>query len=385
MASARVAFITPGSFPIPSTRSSSVERVVEKFVPLLKPHVEPRIYGRTGKSLPRKGFVKDVVCERFNAKNKSTYIQSVGRALRRFSPQYIQVENRPQYVLSIRRRYPSARIWLNLHSSTFIGAKYISLSKLRRCFREADKIVVNSEFLRRTVAAKVPEAAHKLHVVYPGVDTARFSSRFSEEGAAKRAAERDKKGLNGRKVVIFMGRLIPLKGVHHLLKVIPKLVQAHPDLLVVIVGSPYYGSHRTTAYSRKLTRLGRKYQRHVRFVPYVPYSEVPNWFISADIAVVPSGQREAFGLVNVEAMASGLPVIATRAGGMKEIIKDGTTGYLIDEHRIETELKARLLQLLQDKSLRHQMGKESRERVERVFTWEHTAEQWLTILRGNGN
>lgn len=381
MTPAKVAFVTPGSFPIPSSRSSSVERVVEKFVPLLKPHVEPRIYGKTARYLPRTSLVNGVVCERFHAANKVNYVASVGRAMKSFAPNCIQIENRPHYVLTVKRKYPSARIWLNLHSSTFLRQSHISPAKLRRCLLAADRIIVNSEFLRLTVAAKVPEASSRLRVVYPGVETHRFPSQFTEEGAAKRAAERERKGLNGRKVVIFIGRLIPLKGVHHLLRIVPKLARIHPDLLVVIVGSPFYGSHRSTAYSRKLLQLGKKCPRNVKFVPYVPYSEVPDWFAAADMAVVPSGQREAFGLVNVEAMACGLPVIATRAGGMKEIIRDGETGFLIDHNRIEAELEEKLLLLLQDKILRHYMGRKSRERVEQNFSWEHTAERWLKVLR----
>ncbi|MFF2090942.1 glycosyltransferase family 4 protein [Paenibacillus sp. NPDC058174] len=382
MASPRVAFVTPGSFPIPSGKSSSVERVVEKFVPLLKPYAEPRIYGKSMRGLAKTGYVNGVLCERFNAVNKAAYIAAAGRAIARFAPSHIQVENRPLYVLALRRRYPRKQIWLSLHSSTFIGGKYLTRSKLRQCLRAADKIIVNSEFLLRTVASRVPEARSKLKVVYPGVEPERFPSRFSDEGMSMRSLIREQKGLSGRRVVIFLGRLIPLKGVHHLLHAAPVLAQIDPELLIVIVGSPFYGSHRTTAYSRSLHKLARNCPRNVRFVPYVPYTEVPKWFIASDIAVVPSGQREAFGLVNVEAMACGLPVVATNAGGMKEIIRDGETGFLINSGRVESELVDKLRMLLLDKELRDRMGAASRKRVEQMFTWQHTANRWLKLLRG---
>lgn len=98
------------------------------------------------------------------------------------------------------------------------------------------------------------------------------------------------------------------------------------------------------------------------------------------MAIVPSGQREAFGLVNVEAMATGLPVVATRAGGMKEIVRDGVTGYLISQQNLESELKAKLHALLESSELRASMGKKSRERVERNFTWQHTGRSWMNVL-----
>lgn len=384
MSSTKMAIVTPGSFPIPSPNSSSVERVVEKFAPLLRPSAEPRIYGRLSRRLPKRGQFKGIVCERFSAASKSRYIEEVGRAISRFNPDVIDVENRPQYVLTMKRLHPGKPVWLYLHSSTFIKSPYITVSKLKRCLRAADKIIVNSNFLWRVVVSKVPEAATKLAVIYPGVDTERFPSQYSAEGAAIREKLRRKRGLTGKKVVLFMGRLIPLKGVHHLLSIVPQLAKKHPDLVVVIVGSPFYGSHRKTAYSRSLERLGRKCPGHVRFVPYVPYSKVPGWMLVADAVVVPSGQREAFGLVNVEAMSCGVPVVATRAGGMKEVVRDGITGYLVSLNQVEEELKERLSTLLSDKALREQLGRKSRERVENTFTWRHTANQWLRLMKKSG-
>ncbi|OBZ13385.1 MULTISPECIES: glycosyltransferase family 4 protein [Bacillales] len=384
MAPIKVAIVTPGSFPIPSSGSSSVERVVEKFAPLLMPYAEPRIYGKLSRSLPRLGQFKGVVCERFSAASKQRYIHEVGRAVKRFSPHVIDVENRPQFVLTMKQMNPGKRVWLYLHSSTFISPNHISPAKLHQCLQAADKIIVNSEFIRRVVVSKVPEVASKLRVIYPGVDTVRFPSQYSAAGAAKREALRKKRGLTDKKVVLFMGRLIPLKGVHHLLNIVPQLAKSHPELVVVIVGSPFYGSHRKTAYARKLESLGRKCPGHVRFVPYVPHNEVPGWMLVADVAVVPSGQREAFGLVNVEAMSCGVPVVATRAGGMKEIIRNGETGYLVNQARVESELREKLQLLLRDKQLRQRLGKRSRERVEQTFTWRHTADRWVKLLKESG-
>lgn len=384
MSHIKVAIVTPGSYPIPSPGSSSVERVVEKFAPLLMPNAEPRIYGRLTKSLPRYGQFNGVECERFPAGNKQRYIRSVALAVSRFSPDVIDVENRPQYVLTMKRMNPGRPVWLYLHSSTFIGPAYISPAMLHKCLQEADKIIVNSEFLRRIVVSKAPETADKVSVIYPGVDTSRFPSQYSAEGAAARESLRQKRGLSGKKVVLFMGRLIPLKGVHHLLRIVPQLVRNHPELVVIIVGSPFYGSHRKTAYARMLEQLGRKSPGHVRFVPYVPHSEVPGWMLVADVVVVPSGQREAFGLVNVEAMSCGVPVVATQAGGMQEIIRNGETGYLVNESRIESELQERLLLLLGDKQLRQMLGQRSRERVEQTFTWRHTADRWLNLFKESG-
>jgi len=381
MAPPLVVFITPGSYPIPSPNSSSVERVVEHLVPLLdRQRVQPRIYGRLGRKLKRIGSVHGVRCERFPATSRSAYARAAMRAAGKAAPRLIQVENRPLIALAMKRRFPKRRVWLSLQSSTFIGPRYIGGTALRRSLAAADRILVNSDYLRRVVASRVPEASGKIDVVHLGVDTRRFPSRFSPEGEARRAELRAARGWNGRTVVLFMGRVIPRKGVHHLLDVLPELAEAHPDALLVIVGSPYYGSHRTTAYSRGLARKGKALAKHLQFVPYVPYTDVPDWFLAADIAAVPSGRSEAFGLVNVEAMACGLPVVATRAGGMPEIVEDGVTGYLVDPEHIAAELSDRLRRLLDDEGLRRRMGLASRSRVEERFTWQRSAEAWLRLF-----
>ncbi|UVI28664.1 glycosyltransferase family 4 protein [Paenibacillus spongiae] len=384
MARPKIAFVTPGSFPLPSPNSSSVERVVEKLVPLLVPAVEACIYGRTSRNLPRRGMLKGAECERYPAVDKLKYVRDVGLSILRNAPDVTEVENRPRTVLRLKRMRPQGRIWLHLHSTTFIRKTAIPSSMLTRSFRQAERIIVNSEFLRDVVAQRVPSCAHKVNVIYPGVDTDRFVSQFSFEGAIKREQLRFARGWNGRDVVLYMGRLIPMKGVHHLLRLLPELIKQHPPVLLVIVGGAFYGSQRTTSYVRELHRMGNRLMGHVQFVPYVPYSEVPDWFLGADVAVVPSSTREAFGLVNVEAMACGLPVVATRAGGMKEIIEDGVTGYLVDPVHIETEMSSRILALLRNRELRSLMGMSSRQRVEQRFTWHHSAERWLALLRESG-
>jgi spore coat protein SA len=382
MSPSKVAFVTPGSFPIPSTKSSSVERVVENIAPLLnRDRIDARIYGRTGPKLARKGNVRGILCERFPAADKSVYIKAVSRAIEGFGPDIIQVENRPEYALRLKQRYPGKQVWLSLHSTSFISKPHIGTDALRSSFKACERIVVNSTFLRNNVAARVPEAASKLRVVYLGVEAERFLSQYSEKGQLLRARLREARGWENRSVVLFMGRLIPKKGVHHLLQMMPALIAAHPRVLLVIVGSAYYGSHRSTAYSRKLRQMAKPYSAHVKFVPYVPYSEVPDYFLSADVAAVPSDSGEAFGLVNVEAMACGLPVVATRAGGIKEIIEDGVTGFLVHPQRVAREMREKLVGLLSNDNLRTRIGKASRERVEQRFTWKRSAERWLELLQ----
>ncbi len=375
----RAAFITPGAFPVPSAMGGSVERVVEKVVPELLPHVDATIYGRKGKRLPARGSLRGIKVERFPGANKSDYFNRVCARLARSKPDVIQVENRPLWVPRLKRLFPRSRIWLNLHSTTFINAPYLNPVQRRRCLQAADRIQVNSEFLRTYVRTYVPNVSDKIRVNPLGVDISRFYGRSTLEGAAVREEMRSRYGLGNRPIAIYVGRLVPQKGVKYLLAAVPSILAAVPDALIVIVGSARYGSHRETGHVRRLHRMAARLKNHVHFQPYVSHHDIPRWFAMADTAVVPSVGKEAFGLVNLEAMAAELPVVATRAGGMKEIVVDGHTGFLVSTERekISAELAGKIGFLLTNGEMRREMGFRGRERVLRDFQWRHTAERWL--------
>jgi spore coat protein SA len=109
-----------------------------------------------------------------------------------------------------------------------------------------------------------------------------------------------------------------------------------------------------------------------------------NWFRAADVVVVPSAENEAFGLVNVEAMACGIPVVATRAGGIKEIIRHRETGFLLDPERLKPELIQTVNRLLKDEGLARRMGELSADYAAKNFTWKHTADRYAQLLASIG-
>ncbi|MFC5469516.1 glycosyltransferase family 4 protein [Cohnella suwonensis] len=375
----KTAFVTPGAYTVPSSMGGSVERVVEKVVPCLLPDIDARIYGRLGKRLPARDRLNGVRIERFPATDKKRYFRLVCGRLAKFRPDVIQVENRPLWVPYLKRDFPYSRIIVNLHSTTYIGTPYLNEAQMLECLRAADDIQVNSEFLKSYICGSVPQVTEKILVNHLGVDASRFPGKSTPKGMAARKQWRTKMGWGLRPIILYVGRLVPQKGVHHLLSAIPGIIAAEPDALFVIVGSAQYGFHRQTEYVRRLYKQAEHWKKHVHFQPYVPHDQITGWFAMADIAVVPSVGQEAFGLVNIEAMAAELPVVATRAGGMKEIVVDGSTGYLVtdDQPDIVPELASRIGYLLAHESIRNEMGKKGKERVLSEFQWKHTAERWL--------
>ncbi|MCZ8519176.1 MULTISPECIES: glycosyltransferase family 4 protein [Paenibacillus] len=374
-----VAVVTPGSFVIPSSRSSSVELVVEEVAARVGRGLRLAVLGRRSRVLPAEEIRGGVRYARVPAPSPRGYIRRISRRLEKLRPDIIQVENRPRFVRYLRRRHPGAKIVLSLHSVTFVSRPHIRLGELRRCLAAADRIVVNSEFIRQEMERRDPGSRDKLVVNHLGVDTGKFASRWHGEEAVRREAMLAQLGLQGKRILLYIGRLIPIKGVHHVMEAMPRILAEVPDTVLVIVGSAFYGSKRTTPYVRRLHRMAKRMKLPVRFIPYVPHNEIADWFRLADVLVVPSGRREAFGLVNVEAMAAGVPVVATRCGGIPEIIEEGVTGLTVQLTSIHEELPDRLSWLLRDEGAAYRMGIHSVERVREHFTWERTAERWLDL------
>ena len=308
-----------------------------------------------------------------------TYAAAAARALGRLDPDIVQIENRPRLVARLRRRFPDRKLWLSLHSTTFVSPAAIAPRALAAALRQADRIIVNSSFLRAYLARRFPSVADRVYVNHLGVDVAQFASRWSPEGEALRARMLASLGYEGKRILLFVGRLIEKKGLHHLLDALPAIVERHPETVLLIVGSSSYGADSITPYVSRLHAQANEMPAHVRFVPFVPHDEVHRWYAMADVALVPSFEEEAFGLVNVEAMATGVPVVATRAGGMPELIVDGETGYLVSPDRIAEDIAEKVDALLANPETIRAMGEASVRRVHSRFTWEHTAQrlsQW---------
>ena len=208
-----------------------------------------------------------------------------------------------------------------------------------------------------------------------------FSLNGTRNQKANVARLKKEWGVTDRKVLLFVGRLIEIKGIHHILEAMPALIKADPSIILFIAGSSLAPTSETRAYEVRLQELADRVKGHVIFNSFITHDEIHTWFQMADLLLVPS-VAEPFGLVNVEAMAVGTPVIATNSGGIPEIIEHGKTGILIHPERVVDELTWQIVKLLSNPGQIIKMGVDSALHVRAHFTWLHTAQRQLALYRG---
>ena len=148
-----------------------------------------------------------------------------------------------------------------------------------------------------------------------------------------------------------------------------------PQVKFLIVGGVFDGKYQHLEnLKHRVSQAGLN--QHVIVTGY--RTDIPAIFSATDILVLPSMQPEPFGLVLLEAMAAGKPVIATNLGGPREIVHNGETGFLVN-YTGATEMADRVLQLLQDEALRHRMGEAGRARVKSEFSQQRYVEAYQRV------
>jgi D-inositol-3-phosphate glycosyltransferase len=195
----------------------------------------------------------------------------------------------------------------------------------------------------------------------------------------KRDIARRYLGLKGERIVLFVGRIIPLKGIDNLLKAMSHLKRKQETKLVVIGGDEH-----SRAEMQRLKDLSRSLKIHesVIFIGPVKQEILPFFYSAADLCVVPS-HYESFGLVVLESLACGSPVVATEVGGAESIIRQGETGYVVTEND-SCHLADKMALLLSTPSRNREVVDRARASVTR-YSWSNITEaiigEYQDILR----
>jgi D-inositol-3-phosphate glycosyltransferase len=239
----------------------------------------------------------------------------------------------------------------------------------RRVMTCSDRVIASTVVDQSHIVKRYGVLGAKITVIPPGVDLQRFRP-------LRKSLARARLGFDDRPLVLFVGRIQRLKGIDVLLQSIRAIADIAPGLepTVAIIGGAPEGE-RVEAEQRevqRLTELTRTLliESQVRFLGSVPQESLPEYYSAADVTVMPS-TYESFGLVALESMACGTPVVATRVGGLTTLIRDSETGYLIP-WRDPSLFAQRIAALLTDAPLQRQMQKRAREHAT-AYGWSTTA------------
>ena len=208
---------------------------------------------------------------------------------------------------------------------------------------------VTEEYLK---ACKIPV---KAHVLKNAIDVERFSRNVSEE---QKQSIRKKLGLSEQDfVVLYVGRIMEVKGVLELMQAVTTLEDKRIKLL--IMGSSNFGKWSFSFFERKVKKFSEQNKDRIIFTGYVDNSELYQYASVADIQCVPSLWEEAAGLVVIEAMTEGIPTIITNSGGMIEYVNE-STALIIERDNIVENLKSAICYMKEHPTVRNQMAEAAR-------------------------
>jgi phosphatidylinositol alpha-mannosyltransferase len=246
------------------------------------------------------------------------------------------------------------------HAARESGARLYTYTRrlLKTCFRRLDGKIAVSQAAAALIAPHFPGY---YNIIPNGVEIERFGANLEP------IPELDDGMIN----ILSVGRLEKRKGQRYLLRAFARVKALRPEARLVIVGG--YGERQRRAYESWVRENGL---RDVVFAGYVPDAELPRYHRSADIFCAPNTGNESQGIVLLEGMAAGCPVVASNIGGFAGVLTHGVEGLLVPP-KDNDALAVALLQLVDNAPLRARMGAAGRERAQH-FSWEQVSQRVLS-------
>jgi starch synthase len=264
-----------------------------------------------------------------------------------------------------------------------LGSAYYASSWLERtAFQNADGVVAVSKAMKRDVNELYGVPLEKVRVIPNGIDPNEYKPTLNEEVLTRYGVD------SSQPYVLFVGRITRQKGILHLANALKHLPEG--TQVVLCAGAP--DTKEIEAEMAELIETARAEGANVVWVrEMVPRSDLVVLYSHAALFVCPS-VYEPFGIINLEAMACETPVVASKVGGIPEIVVPGETGLLVpfeagedfepkDPEAFARDLAAAMTELLKDPERRDAMGKASRKRVEERFSWAAVAHETLEFYR----
>ncbi|MEN6314159.1 MAG: glycosyltransferase family 4 protein [Clostridiaceae bacterium] len=373
----KIALICTEKLPVPAILGGAIQTYIDGILPYLAQYHHITVFSTAFQGLPsyeRKGNVRYV---RISHTCTRDYIHSVNSRLDK-SFDLVYIFNRPLWVLSICESHPKLNYSLSLHNEMFHPDR-ITKSEALECIDRLEFITAVSRYIANMVSDFVPQAKEKISVVYSGAEEQPFCRPDSEGYRLEKKRLKESIGLGDKKIVLFVGRLIPDKGIHVLIEAMKQVMEERNDAALVVVGSSSW-SIASDAYVKSIVRLSGKLSENALFTGFLPPSEITAYYHMADLFVCPSQWAEPLARVLYEAMAAGLPVITTNRGGNPEVVRNDINGIVVDDYKSAQCLAKAICFLLDNASIALEMGKTGHSQVADIYNWRRVAKDIQNLI-----
>jgi glycosyltransferase involved in cell wall biosynthesis len=314
------------------------------------------------------------------------YGWQVARDTAKNNSDIIHIHNFSHFVPIIREQNPTATIILHLHCE---WVNRLDKEAIAPRLEQADLVLSCSDYITSRIAKRFPQYAAKCKTVNNGVDTSYFVPPSSSRSQSLPDAPQ----------FLFVGRISPEKGVHDLIEAFIKVTEKYPQAILTIIGAhiivakkllfdlqpePEVQALEDLYYVDYLEYVKSQVPEHlasqVFFLGSLPQEKLLPYYQAADVVINPA-LSEAFGMSLIEAMATETPVVATKIGGMTEIVEHQVNGLLTEPGDTQ-ELAEAMVNIVSNPGLAHTMGKAGRKKVLQNYAWEQIAKN-LNSLYGS--
>lgn len=245
---------------------------------------------------------------------------------------------------------------------------------IKRIGKSVDHLTYLGEFTRQAISkALTDKSAKEMVKIAPGIDTAHF---IPQPDAMQKRKEL---GLQDKKIIISVGRLVHRKGQDKLIEAMPDVLRKIPNAHLLIVGVGPYKNHL----EKLVNKLSLK--EDVTFAGRIMYDRLPSYLSAADLFAMPSRSRffglevEGLGIVYLEASACGIPVLAGNSGGAPDAVLEGVTGLCVDGTNV-AEIASALIEICSDAERASHMGAAGRNWIVDQWRWDIWSKEFNALL-----
>jgi phosphatidylinositol alpha-1,6-mannosyltransferase len=245
---------------------------------------------------------------------------------------------------------------------------------IKRIGKSVDHLTYLGEFTRQAISkALTDKSAKEMVKIAPGIDTAHF---IPQPDAMQK---RKDLGLQDKKIIISVGRLVHRKGQDKLIEAMPNVLRKIPNAHLLIVGVGPYKNHL----EKLVNKLSLK--EDVTFAGRIMYDRLPSYLSAADLFAMPSRSRffglevEGLGIVYLEASACGIPVLAGNSGGAPDAVLEGVTGLCVDGTNV-AEIASALIEICSDAERASHMGAAGRNWIVDQWRWDIWSKEFNALL-----